>query len=198
MVDNIGHQFIVPFSNGGSTYSLIHLLQKAGGGAAFDDVMIIGAGTGNDVTHALKFGVQHIDAVEIDPVIQSIGVTSNPDRPYQDARVVRHVDDGRHFLRTTERKYDLVVYALVDSLVLHSGYANIRLDSYLFTQQAFDDIARVLKPGGTFVSYNFFRQGWIVERVTAMVEASFGCKPMVFTLPYQAELKSSEQAGYTV
>jgi len=198
MVDNIGHQFVVPFSNGGSTYSLIHLLQRGSGGAAFDDVMIIGAGTGNDVTHALRLGVRHVDAVEIDPVIQSIGASSNPDGPYQDTRVVPHVDDGRHFLRTTQRKYDLVVYALVDSLVLHSGYANIRLESYLFTQQAFDDIARVLKPGGTFVSYNYFRQGWIVERVAAMAEASFGCKPIVLTLPYQTELKSSQQAGYAV
>ena len=30
----------------------------------------------------------------------------------------------------------LAVYALVDSLILHSGYANIRLESYLFTTEA--------------------------------------------------------------
>ena len=96
---------------------------------------IIGAGSGNDIDHALRYGVDRIDAVEIDPVIQSIGISSNPDRPYADPRVVRHLDDGRHFLRTTDRKYDLVVYALVDSLILHSGYANIRLESYLFTER---------------------------------------------------------------
>src|SRR5205814_1006658 len=78
-------------------------------------------------------------------------------------------------LRTTDEKYYLVVYALVDSLILHSGYANIRLESYLFTQQAFDDIRRALKPGGTFVTYNFFRQGWIVERIAAMMQETFGC-----------------------
>ena len=72
--------------------------------------------------------------------------------------MVRHLDDGRHFLRTTERKYDLVVYALVDFLILHSGYANIRLESYLFTEQAFADIRRVLKPDGVFVMYNYYRQ----------------------------------------
>ena len=64
-----------------------------------------------------------------------------------------------NFLRNTEGKYDLVVYALVDSLIMHSGYANIRLESYLFILQAFADIRRVLKPDGIFVMYNYLRQG---------------------------------------
>jgi spermidine synthase len=197
-VNGIGHQAIVPFDTGGSSYSLIYLLQKAAGGAPLQNVLIIGAGSGNDIDHALHYGVGRIDAVEIDPVIQSIGITENPDRPYSDPRVVRHLDDGRHFLRTTNRKYDLVIYALVDSLILHSGYANIRLESYLFTEQALADIKRILKPDGIFVTYNFFRQGWIVERVAAMAESAFGCKPTVLSLPYRETLASSSQAGFTM
>jgi SAM-dependent methyltransferase len=196
-VNNIGHQAMVPFGVGGSSYSLVHLLQRQSGGTPFQDVMIIGAGSGNDVAHALRFGANSIDAVEIDPVIQDIGIHYHPDRPYQDQRVVRHLDDGRHFLRTTERKYDLVVYALVDSLILHSGYANIRLESYLFTEQAFEDVRRVLKPDGIFVMYNYYRQGWIVQRVAAMATRVFGCDPIVLPLPYAETLKSSETAGFT-
>ena len=196
-VNNIGHQAMVPFETGGSSYSLIHLLQRQSGGPPFQDVMIIGAGSGNDVTHALRFGVKRIDAVEIDPVIQDIGIRYHPNRPYQDSRVVPQLDDGRHFLRTTSNKYDLVVYALVDSLILHSGYANIRLESYLFTEQAFDDVRRVLKPDGVFVMYNFYRQGWIVQRVAAMAKRVFGCDPIVLPLPYADTIKSSEQAGFT-
>ena len=196
--NNIGHQTMVPFDTGGSSYSLIHLLRKAVGGLPFADVLIIGAGSGNDISHALRNGVRHIDAVEIDPVIQSIGVRDNPDRPYSDPRVSRHLDDGRHYLRTTEHKYDLVEYALVDSLVLHSGYANIRLESYLFTEQALIDIKNLLKPDGVFVTYNFFRQGWVVERVAAMAEKVFGCKPLVIMLPYRETLPSSSQAGFTI
>jgi spermidine synthase len=196
-VNTIGHQQMVPFDKGGASYSLIHLLQKHGGGEPFRDVLVVGAGSGNDLAHALRFGARRIDAVEIDPTIQDIGVRHHPDHPYQDARVVRHLDDGRHFLRTTDRTYDLVVYALVDSLILHSGYANIRLESYLFTEQAFSDIRRVLKPGGTFVTYNFFRQGWIVERVAGMAEAVFGCRPVVIGLPYVETLRSSAHGGFT-
>ena len=197
-VNNIGHQQMVPFDLGGSSYSLIHLLQRAAGGAPFHDMLIIGAGSGNDIDHALRNGVSHIDAVEIDPVIQGIGMRANPDRPYADPRVVPHLDDGRHFLRTTEHKYDLVTYSLVDSLILHSGYANLRLESYLFTEQALEDIKATLKPGGMFVSYNFFRQGWVVERVAAMAEKVFGCKPLVISLPYRETLPSSSPTGFTM
>lgn len=198
VVNSIGHQSMVPYESSGGSYSLIHLLEQHSGGPPFQDVMIIGAGSGNDVTHALRHGAEHVDAVEIDPVIQDIGREYHPNHPYQNPRVTPHLDDGRHFLRTTEKKYDLVVYALVDSLILHSGYANIRLESYLFTQQAFADIKRVLKPDGIFVMYNYYRQGWIVERVAAMAEATFGCAPTVLSLPYQETLKTSEQAGFTM
>src|SRR6266446_4654517 len=197
-VNTIGHQQMVPFETGGSSYSLVHLLQQHSGGAPFRDVLVIGAGSGNDLVHALRFGAAHVDAVEIDPVIQDIGIHNHPDHPYQDPRVIPHLDDGRHFLRTTDRKFDLVIYALVDSLILHSSYANIRLESYLFTQQAFDDVKRVLKPDGTFVMYNYFRQGWIVERIAAMAERTFGCLPTVLSLPYEESLKTSSAAGFAM
>ncbi len=197
-VNTISHQKMVPFASAGSSYSLVHLLQQHSGGPPFRDVLIIGAGSGNDVAHALRFGASQIDAVEIDPVIQDIGRHYHPDHPYQDPRVIPHLDDGRHFLRTTDRKFDLVIYALVDSLILHSSYANIRLESYLFTQQAFDDVKRVLKPDGTFVMYNQFRQGWIVERIAAMAERTFGCLPTVLSLPYEESLKTSSPAGFAM
>jgi len=197
-VNTIGHQVMVPFDKAGSSYSLIHLLEQNSGGAPFKDVLVIGAGTGNDVAHATHFGADRIDAVEIDPVIQDIGVHFHPDHPYQDPRVVRHLDDGRHFLRTTDRKYDLVVYALVDSLILHSSYGNLRLESYLFTKEAFEDVQRVLRPGGTFVIYNYLRQGWIVARIATMAQGVFGCAPTVLSLPYRETLKSSDRTGFTV
>ena len=197
-VNTIGHQNMVPFDKAGSSYSLIHLLEKNSGGQAFKNMLVIGAGSGNDLDHALHQGVERVDAVEIDPVIQDIGIRHNIDHPYQDPRIVPHLDDGRHFLRTTDQKYDLVEYALVDSLVLHSGYSDLRLESYLFTQQAFQDVRKVLKPDGIFVTYNYFRQGWIVERVAAMAEDVFGCKPIVISLPFRDQVQSSSQAGFTM
>src|SRR5208282_4691139 len=110
-----------------------------------------------------------------------------------------HLDDGRNFLRASDHQYDLIVYALVDSLVLHSSYSNIRLESYLFTRQAFDDVRRHLKPGGVFAMYNYFRQGWIVARLKQGLEESFGESPVVLTLPYQkVVVPEAGSGGFTV
>ncbi len=110
-----------------------------------------------------------------------------------DPRVTVHLDDGRNFLRSTQKKYDLVIYALVDSLVLHSSYSNIRLESYLFTRQAFEDIQRCLKPNGLFITYNYFRQGWIVARLVSTLEGVFGKDTcFVFAWPFRSVIPSEE------
>ena len=49
---------------------------------ARDDVLVIGAGTGNDVAVALEEGAKSVDAVEIDPALLQIGRDRHPDRPY--------------------------------------------------------------------------------------------------------------------
>ena len=148
-------------------------------------MLIIGAGSGNDVAAALAHGAGHVDAVEIDPVINELGRLYHPNRPYSDPRVSIHLDDGRSFVRKTPSQYDLISYAVVDSLALHSSYSSVRLESFLFTEQAFRDIKAKLKPGGVFAMYNFYRQGWVVGRLVKLGETVFGSRPLVVSLPYQ-------------
>jgi len=180
------HQSMVSRNDKYPAYALPHLLNRDAGRPPFADVMIIGAGSGNDVSRALQWGAKHVDAVEIDPAIYRLGTQYHPDHPYQDPRVEVHLDDGRNFLRASQRKYDLIIYALVDSLVLHSGYSNIRLESYLFTRQTFEDVKRHLKPEGNFVVYNYFREGWLISRLQKSLDEVFGAgNPLVLTLPYQ-------------
>src|SRR5260370_14553250 len=126
VVNLIGHQDMLSRSNPHPAYALPYLLNRDSGGAQFRDILVIGARSGNDVSRALEWGATdaHIDAVEIDPVIQKLGRRDHPDRPYQDPRVTVHLNDGRNFLPSTNRKYDLIVFALVDSLVLHSSVSN--------------------------------------------------------------------------
>lgn len=200
LVNLIGHQEMVSRADSPAlAYALPHLLNRDSGGAPFGDVLIIGAGSGNDVSRAIQWGARHIDAVEIDPVIFRLGRDHHPDRPYQDERVSVHLDDGRNFLRATDRHYDLIIYALVDSLVLHSSYSNLRLESYLFTREALADVSRCLKPGGRFVMYNYFRQGWIVARLHQALTATFGGEPLVLTLPSQPSIPADARSqGFTV
>jgi Spermine/spermidine synthase domain len=181
--NNINHQRMIDVRHGAIGYQLPYLMNRDAGHPPFQDVLIIGAGTGNDVQAALEHGARRVDAVEIDPTIYDIGRADHPARPYQDPRVRIHIDDGRSFVRKTQQQYDLVVYALVDSLILHSGYSSLRLESFLFTEQAFRDIKARLKRRGVFTMYNYYRQGWVVGRLVRMAEQAFGAPPVVITLP---------------
>ena len=197
--NDIGHQVMVRIDRQASAYLVPYLLNRDAGGAPFEDVVVIGAGSGNDVAAALRAGAKRVDAVEIDPRINELGRRLHPNQPYSDARVAVHLDDGRSFVRNTERKYDLAVYAVVDSLVLHSGYSSLRLESFLFTPEAFADVKRTLKPGGVFVMYNYYRQGWVVGRLARMAEDVFGTKPLVLSLPHRPSIRpqDSQQDAFT-
>ncbi len=140
----------------------------------FERVLIVGAGTGTDVAVALAHGADQIDAVEIDPYILEIGIRKHPDRPYDDPRVTRIVDDGRAFLSRSHEDYDLVVFALPDSLTLVSTSAGVRLESFLFTDEAFRSVQDHLNDDGVFVLYNYYRDPWLVSKLSAMLYSTFG------------------------
>ncbi len=144
-------------------------------------VLIIGAGNGNDVAVALAHGAERVDAVEIDPRLQEIGAQLHPARPYDNPRVHVHINDGRAFLERTKTKYDLVVLALPDSLTLVSGASNLRLESYLFTKQAFEAARDHLEPDGAFAMYNYYRKSWLVDRFAGTLDEVYGHAPCLTT-----------------
>jgi hypothetical protein len=140
-------------------------------------VLIVGAGTGDDVAIALRLGAQHVDAVEIDPRIHDIGVHRNPDRAFQDPRVSSYVNDGRAFLEQTARRYDLILFALPDSLTLVAGQSSLRLESYLFTAEAMQAARTHLTPDGAFGEYNYYREEWLVDRLAGTLQQVYGHPP---------------------
>jgi SAM-dependent methyltransferase len=142
------------------------------------DVLVIGAGTGNDVAVALSEGAKHVDAVEIDPTLQAIGEDRNPDQPYADPRVTVHIDDGRAFLERTGARYDLIVLALPDSLTLVSGQGSLRLESYLFTQEAIRSARDHLAAGGVFTMYNYYRP-FVFDRFASTLADVYGHPPCI-------------------
>jgi spermidine synthase len=152
------------------------------------NVLIVGAGTGTDVAIALKRGARHVDAVEIDPTLLRFGRQHNPDHAYSDPRVSTHIDDGRAFLESTSTKYDLIIFALPDSLTLVSGASSLRLESYLFTLQSVQAARAHLAPGGAFSMYNFYRQQWLVDRLAGTLDDVFGHSPCVYENPSVAAL----------
>ncbi|MBI4258950.1 MAG: spermidine synthase, partial [Actinobacteria bacterium] len=145
---------------------------------ALDDVLIVGSGGGNDVAIALSRGAGHVDAVEIDPVIQGLGRDLHPNDPYGDPRVTAHIQDGRAFLHDADRRYDLILFALPDSHTLISGQASLRLESYLFTEEAMGEVRDHLKPDGVFVLYHYYLRS-VTDRYAGTLEEVFGHPPCV-------------------
>jgi spermidine synthase len=173
-VNNIFHQSMAPVEKKEYFYQWPYAVF----GDTFDDVLILGAGTGTDVAAALRHGAKHVDAVEIDPVILQLGAEHHPDQPYSDPRVRAINDDARHFLATTDRKYDLIVFALIDSLTVQSSFASVRLESYMFTEESFRAVRDHLKPRGVMALYNYFREKWLVDRLANTVSDVFGQEPL--------------------
>ena len=174
-VNNIFHQSMAPVEQKEYFYQWPYMVF----GNTFENVLVLGAGSGTDVAAALKHGAKHVDAVEIDPVIVGLGRQYHPDHPYSDPRVTVVTDDARHFLRTTTKKYDLVVFALIDSLTMQSSFSGVRLESYMFTEESFRDVRGRLAPDGLLVVYNYFREKWLVDRLANIAANAFGQEPRV-------------------
>ncbi len=137
-----------------------------------DRVLVVGAGTGNDVAAALRAGAKHVDAVDIDPAIVRLGRLHHPERPYDDPRVAVIVDDARRaFRRLPPASYDVVVFGLLDSHT-QLGISSVRLDNYVFTLESLAAARRLLRPGGSLVITASTFRDWFRDRFAAMLAAT--------------------------
>ncbi|MEY2579368.1 MAG: hypothetical protein QOI49_2192 [Verrucomicrobiota bacterium] len=177
-VNSIGHQSMIPWRNKEPFYRRVYELFP---GASFERALILGAGSGSDTATALANDVKTVTAVEIDPVIMKLGAKFHPDQPYSDPRVRLVNADGRVFLRNTNEKFDLIIFALPDSLTLTSSITSLRLESFLFTQDSLAAARDALAPNGVLVLYNYYREPWLVEKLASMVGRVFGRESFVST-----------------
>ena len=188
MVNHFSYQVILDLSENGpgidhqrptlleEQYGVPYCFQKS-----LQDVLVVGAGTGNDVAAALRHGAEHVDAVEIDPVILRLGQMLHPESPYQSTRVTPHVQDAREFFRTTANRYDLIVYGLLDSHTAVSGLSGVRLDSYIYTVEALREARSRLKDGGVLCLSFCLGGRDLGKKLHLMVKEAFdGQDPRIF------------------
>jgi len=146
---------------------------------SLDNVLVIGAGTGGDVAIALAKGAKHVDAVEIDPALYQLGKKLNVNKPYDDERVSVYINDGRAFLQQTKNQYDLIIYALTDSLALIPGLSSVRLENYLYTMEGLSAAANHLKPNGIFTIYNYYGARWFGYRLANTLNLIYQHSPCI-------------------
>jgi len=149
-------------------------------GPRFYNVLILGAGAGNDVAAALRNGAETIDAVEIDGTLVEIGRILHPEAVYASDRVHPLIGDARTVLRNPEFSgYDLIVFAALDSHSVFSAMSSLRLDNYVYTVGAFSEAMRRLGPDGVIaVTFYAFKE-WQLERVYNALWKANGSKPVV-------------------
>jgi SAM-dependent methyltransferase len=148
------------------------------------DVLIVGAGTGNDVAAALRHGAEHIDAVEIDPLILQLGRRIHPEHPYASPRVTLHNDDARAFFKKTGNFYDLIVFGYLDSHTLLSAYSSVRLENNIYTLQSLQEARHLLRPTGTIVLAFASGRSFVTTRLYRMLNAVFGVPPLAYLTAY--------------
>lgn len=137
------------------------------------NVLVIGAGGGNDVSAALHAGAQRVVAVEIDPEILALGRRLHPDHPYADPRVHVVIDDARHYGETSNEQFDLIVFSHLDSHTALSGFTNVRLDNYIYTVESFRTFRRLLAPEGALYVSFFSTRRWVADRLRENLRLAF-------------------------
>ena len=146
---------------------------------SWEDVLILGAGSGNDVHLVLEQGAKNIDAVEIDRAIWKLGKELNYQKPYDDPRVQVYIDDARAFLKKTKKKYDVIILGTLDSQTLLSGMSSIRLDNYIYTAEAFRSVREHLKPEGVMILYHMSLNTSIPLKLSKILMDIFGVHPLI-------------------
>ncbi|PYV13631.1 MAG: hypothetical protein DMG21_20620, partial [Acidobacteria bacterium] len=152
-----------------------------------EQVLVVGAGTGNDVAAALRHGASHVDAVEIDPTILSLGKKYHPERPYDSARVTVYCNDARAFFKRTSRRYDLIVFGYLDSHTLLTSMSSVRLDNYVYTLESFREARKLLGENGTVVLAFTGGRTFLSDRLFATLAKAFGVAPRAYFTGYDTD-----------
>jgi spermidine synthase len=112
---------------------------------------IIGPGGGEDVLNALSFQTESIDAVEMDPLIVKLVQGRYRDfigEVFNQPGVNTVNDEGRSFLRRSQKQYDLIQQVHnISPIAIASGALNLS-ESYLLTKEAFQEYWDHLEPEG--------------------------------------------------
>lgn len=136
-------------------------------------VLVVGAGTGNDVSAALRNTDRDVVAVEIDPAIARLGKQLHPEHPYDNPRVTRVINDARSYFQNTDKHFALIVFGFLDSHTLLSSFSSLRLDNFVYTRESLERARGLLLPGGK-VSLTFASNTkWIHGRFMGLMDSVF-------------------------
>ena len=106
------------------------------------NALLVGLGSGITLGSMLSYPIPSIDVVELErAVVDAAGYfKESNNNALNDPRAHIHIADGRNFVFTSEKKYDLIISAVSDPWI--SGVSN------LFTQEYFEKLKERLNDDG--------------------------------------------------
>jgi spermidine synthase len=112
-------------------------------------VLVIGCGAGITAgAVSIDPRVEQLTLVEIEPLVPEAASTYFRAQNFdvlRSSKVRLHIDDGRHYLQTTDGRFDAITADPLDPWV--KGAAN------LYTKEFFEEAKRRLNPGGVITMY---------------------------------------------
>ena len=102
-------------------------------------VLLISGGVSGTAREVLKYPVEAVDYVELDPLILEVARRFLPES-LADPRIHVIQADGRLFVRQTHERYDVVIVDVPDP-------STSQLNRF-YTREFFAEVRRILAPGG--------------------------------------------------
>jgi spermidine synthase len=127
------------------------------------NVLIIGAGDGGVVRELTRYPeIEHIDLVEIDPVVVEVSKKYLPQTAcrFDDPRLTIHYEDGVKYVRSKKNIYDLIIVDSTDPIGPGEG---------LFTKEFYGSCYKALKDDGIMV--NQHESPYYAYNAQAMIRA---------------------------
>ncbi|HVO75411.1 MAG TPA: hypothetical protein VMT35_15385, partial [Ignavibacteriaceae bacterium] len=119
-----------------------------------DNMLVIGPGGGKEVLTGLLDGIKNITGIEINPdfvdiVKQYKDFNGGIYTDFPNVKIL--VEEGRHYIKKTDQKFDLIVMALPSTEQLQNIDNLAMNENYLLTVESLRDYMKILTPEGRLV-----------------------------------------------
>lgn len=136
LINGIGQTRIINNATAISYWKYIHMLSVYSSlQKGKKEALLFGFGAGSMSNELNRLGM-HVDAVEIDERMMGL---AKKYFYFSDTATHFVVDDARHFIRTSTKKYDLVIFDIANGEVQ---------PSYVYTKECFMEVKNMLKDDG--------------------------------------------------
>jgi hypothetical protein len=141
--------------------------------------LVIGPGGGRDLLTALVFGAGRVDGVEVNPIIANDVMLGQfrdfSGSIYHNPKVAVVVDDGRSYIRRSDKRYDVIQASLVDTWAATAAGAYTLTENTLYTKEAFEDYYDHLTERGVLTITRWVFDGLRLVSLAQAACESRGC-----------------------